>query len=421
MKFILKIFFITFLFISCSSVAQVDTTNKEKILVLADEMPSFPGGETELQKFVQNNLKYPVAEKAANVMGKCYITFVVEKDGHLNNVKLLKGITGGPGCDEEAMRVVMLMPKWIPGKQNNKEARVQVNLPLQFRLSFADSITETDTTYFNSAWKKSSKAEATFYRTVLKHDNGFLVKDLYIKNNLPQMIAVCNSLNPLKRNGKTTYYYETGQKQEEGVFILHEKDGVWTSWYENGQKKLEATYAHGKPNSTWEEWFENGQKKISDHFADGNHHGIRMEWEEDGKDSSVMESFVDGTYRNIRISKNRATVHPQYDVFYPVEVGAEFPGGEKAMQEFIIKEIDRIGYPRAERRTGVSGTVYVTFVVEKDGTLTDIKLLRGVSGGPGYDALALEVIKRMPTWKSGIQFGKVVRVQFNLPIRFTLR
>ena len=70
-----------------------------------------------------------------------------------------------------------------------------------------------------------------------------------------------------------------------------------------------------------------------------------------------------------------------------------------------------------EKEAGISGTVYLTFVVEKDGSITDVKVLRGVAGGPGYDKLALAVAKSMPPWKVGKQNGREVRVQFNMPIK----
>ncbi|HET6227104.1 MAG TPA: TonB family protein [Bacteroidia bacterium] len=108
-------------------------------------------------------------------------------------------------------------------------------------------------------------------------------------------------------------------------------------------------------------------------------------------------------------------------IFTVVEQPATFPGGEAAMQKWIANRIDQKGYPPQEKEAGISGTCYVTFVVEKDGSITDIKLLRGVSGGPGYNKLAQEVVKEMPAWKPGKQNGHEVRVQFNLPIRFVLK
>ena len=74
-----------------------------------------------------------------------------------------------------------------------------------------------------------------------------------------------------------------------------------------------------------------------------------------------------------------------------------------------------------EREAGISGTVYITFVVEKDGSITGVNKLRGVANGPGCDKEAMRVVKSMPNWKAGKQNGREVRVQFNLPIKFSLR
>lgn len=80
---------------------------------------------------------------------------------------------------------------------------------------------------------------------------------------------------------------------------------------------------------------------------------------------------------------------------------------------------DNIKYPQIARESGIQGTVYVTFVVEKDGRVTDIRVLRGIGGG--CDEEAVRVIKAMPRWQPGKQRGKPVRVQFNMPIKFTLQ
>lgn len=104
-----------------------------------------------------------------------------------------------------------------------------------------------------------------------------------------------------------------------------------------------------------------------------------------------------------------------------VEQMPEFPGGEAARQKFIVEEINKKGYPAMEKEAGISGTVYLTFVVEKDGSITDVKVLRGVAGGPGYDKLAVQVAKSMPNWKVGKQNGREVRVQYNMPIKFSLK
>ena len=106
----------------------------EAPLTIVEQMPTFPGGEGEMMKFIQKNVQYPQVEKEAGISGTCYVTFVVEKDGSITDVKVLRGVSGGPGCDKEAKRVVAAMPSWKAGKQNGREVRVQFNLPIKFTL-----------------------------------------------------------------------------------------------------------------------------------------------------------------------------------------------------------------------------------------------------------------------------------------------
>ena len=93
----------------------------------------FPGGEDERNRFLATNIHYPETAEKNGIQGKVFITFVVEKDRTISNVRTLRGIGGG--CDEEAVRVIRLMPKWIPGRQRGLPVRVQFNLPIKFTLS----------------------------------------------------------------------------------------------------------------------------------------------------------------------------------------------------------------------------------------------------------------------------------------------
>ncbi len=97
-----------------------------------EQNPTFAGGTKEMYKFLSDNLKYPSAAQRANVQGKVFLKFIVEKDGSITGVETLKGI--GFGCDEEASRVVKLMPKWNPGKQNGREVRAYFTIPVFFKL-----------------------------------------------------------------------------------------------------------------------------------------------------------------------------------------------------------------------------------------------------------------------------------------------
>jgi len=104
-----------------------------EIFTVVEAMPEFPGGDEARVRFLQENLKYPQAAKEAGIEGRVYLTFVVEKDGRVTDVKVLRGIGGG--CDEEAIRVVQAMPKWKAGMQRNRPVRVQYNMPILFKLN----------------------------------------------------------------------------------------------------------------------------------------------------------------------------------------------------------------------------------------------------------------------------------------------
>jgi protein TonB len=104
-------------------------------LVAIQEQPGFPGGEGELFNFLHKNTVYPQVEKENGIQGKVFITFVVDKDGSVTDVSLYRGLKGGAGCDKEALRVVKLMPKWSPGKQNGKAVKVRYILPINFKLN----------------------------------------------------------------------------------------------------------------------------------------------------------------------------------------------------------------------------------------------------------------------------------------------
>ena len=109
-----------------------DEVVEQEIFKIVEEMPSFPGGEQKLMKYVSDNVKYPQIARETGIQGRVFVNFVVEPDGSVSNVSVLRGIGGG--CDEEAMRVVKNMPKWKPGKQRGKAVRMQYMLPINFTL-----------------------------------------------------------------------------------------------------------------------------------------------------------------------------------------------------------------------------------------------------------------------------------------------
>ncbi|SFG88238.1 energy transducer TonB [Pedobacter insulae] len=111
------------------------TGNGNEIYSVAgvEAYPEFPGGMAAWSKFIQRNLKYPYAAQENGIQGKVFLSFVIEKDGSISDVNVIRGI--GSGCDEEAVRVIKKSPKWKAGQQNNQPVRVRYTMPIGYVLS----------------------------------------------------------------------------------------------------------------------------------------------------------------------------------------------------------------------------------------------------------------------------------------------
>lgn len=105
---------------------------EQKVFDYAEQMPSFPGGQGALMSWLGSNIKYPVVAEENGVQGRVVCTFVVERDGSITDVKVVRGVD--PSLDKEAVRVLKAMPKWIPGKQNGSAVRVKYTVPVTFKL-----------------------------------------------------------------------------------------------------------------------------------------------------------------------------------------------------------------------------------------------------------------------------------------------
>jgi protein TonB len=136
-KYLSPLIFISLVLSSVDAFAQtakeVSDSSTSKVFSSVNVVPEFPGGLNSLGQFLAHFMRYPTKAREGNVQGRVIITFVVERDGTLTNFKITRGI--GSGCDEEALRVMKLSPKWRPGMQNGKAVRVRYSVPLSFTLS----------------------------------------------------------------------------------------------------------------------------------------------------------------------------------------------------------------------------------------------------------------------------------------------
>ena len=105
----------------------------EEFFMVVENMPEFPGGDLGLMKFIQKNVRYPAIAKEYNITGKVYVSFIVDKQGKVTNVKIVRGVD--KNLDAEALRVVSLLPKYKPGKQRGKKVRVMFTIPINFTLN----------------------------------------------------------------------------------------------------------------------------------------------------------------------------------------------------------------------------------------------------------------------------------------------
>jgi|TARA_B110000046_G_scaffold147501_1_gene155158 protein TonB len=128
----------------------------------------------------------------------------------------------------------------------------------------------------------------------------------------------------------------------------------------------------------------------------------------------IMETEIDED-TEIEIVEIAEEVYEEPEIFTIVEQMPSFPGGEAKLFQYLGENMK---YPAMARDAGITGVVYVTFVVKEDGKIDGVRILRGVGGG--CDEEAIRVVKSMPRWTPGKQRGKSVRVQYNLPIRFVL-
>ena len=107
--------------------------DENKIFTVVEQQPEFQGGYEAMMNFIKKNMRYPASARRMGVDGTVYVSFVVSKDGSISEVKTIRGISAD--CDQEAMRVVSMMPPWRPGKQNGKPVFVRFVLPIKFQLN----------------------------------------------------------------------------------------------------------------------------------------------------------------------------------------------------------------------------------------------------------------------------------------------
>ena len=328
------------------SIGDTADEKPDSIYTFVEKAPEFRGGIEALQMYLNLSLSYPEPAVNEGIQGTVYVQFVVEKDGIISNVIVIRSVGGG--CDEEAIRVVNEMPPWIPGSIKNKKVRVSMTFPVTFRLQ--QNSVDIHETYL--------EAERMPYMF-----GGQMEMDNYLLKSLK---------------------YPARAKDENingivNLTFVVERDGAISKIV------------------------------VVDSLGYGcDEEAVRV--------VGSMPAWVPGMINDVpvRVMLSMSVEFPPAVTF--ADEMPEFLGGMNSLYNYIANNVT---YPQQAIDRGIEGKVWVNFIVETDGSITNVNVTNGIGGG--CDEEAMKVLANMPKWKPGKNEGKPVRVSFNMPVSFKLK
>ena len=256
--------------------------------------------------------------------------------------------------------------------------------------------------YFDKQWKTTDSSAASFFRTVEEAGRKYIIRDYYISGAI-EMEAECSAYTPeLKREGNATWYYENGNIKTKSFYKDNMQEGSSRTFYKNGKAKGELTYQKDKArfnhvySPDGRDYLVNGTGTFADTVST-NEHPTYLEIVDHEQVGSFYISNADTTY-------------------LMVEKASEYQGGYTKLSTDIGA---RLTYPKSARRTGEEGTVFILFVVRKDGSVKDAEVIKGFDGD--CNAEALRVVKTLGPWVPAEHHNKKVNSKYVLPVRFKLK
>jgi TonB family protein len=340
---------------------EAEKKDSDEVFVSVEQAPEFPGGMQNLYRYIGNHLRYPVQARDKGIQGETSIRFVIEKDGSVSDVIILCGFQ--LDCDLEAARVITNLPKFTPGMQDEKPVRVSYTIPITFKLGEGQSNTPPIFTEVEKDPEFPGGIEALF---------------AYISTNTQYPpVAVKDKIQ-----GKTT------------ILCVIEQDGTVS----------EVAILQGFDTDCDAEAMR--VIKSLPKFTPAKIEG-----------KSVRVYYTIPITFKLNNEENTADEEESNldKIYMTVEKYPEFPGGIAALYKYIGEHLH---YPAIARLEGIEGRVTLRFVVEKDGSVSDIQVLRGFY--VACDVEAVRVVKSLPKFTPGIQYGKPVRTFFTIPITFEL-
>ena len=356
----------------------------DSIYNIVEVMPEFPGGVDKMAKYLSENISYPEEAKDKGISGRVFISFVIEKDGSVSNIELMRKIGGG--CDEEAVRVVKAMPKWKPGLMKGKPVRVHYVLPINFKLEEnANSNGLKGTSWEGTGKGTKDKVNYTMHITmeIESATAGYFVMTL-----------------TSEKQGKTSVDFE-----DVGLPFTYTFDGKSMGSINPTNPDGSTMTAEAQPPYGF--------------TIDANGNMIVNFY--DLKEDIGVEKIV---FSKIGKSSNPVggwPVNPEKDdkVYDTPETMPEYPGGQEAMIKYLQENIT-VPEKYMDMDTKATYRVMVKFVVEADGSVTEVETVKPEPSKQDLNDEAIRVVKGMPKWKPGTQDGKPVRVRYVLPVTYKL-
>jgi len=319
-----------------------------------------------------------------------------------------------------------------------------ISLLLLCLIASITSFAQKQNVYFlkNNGTYVDSKDSADYIRIISEPDSGTVLYNLreFYKSGKPKMIGKTSRIDPPTFAGPYVGYFPSGRRKELATYkIGGEKVGDDFLYYPNGKIYLAVKYIDRKNNDADD--FTNytimacndstGKPQVVD--GNGYYTGFDDNFKYIAEEGNVKAGLRDGNWKGQEIYKTaKLTFAEKYDngklltgtttdsaghqyTYTRQYVRPQYAHGEEALYDYLGNNIK---YPEQDRRNNIQGKVILSFVVEKDGSITDIKVLKTPSEDLAQEAV--RVVKKMPRWKPGMQHGRVVRVGYTLPVNFAL-
>ena len=366
----------------------------EKVFQVVEVQPEFPGGMKEMMTYLQSNLKYPEAAKAAGAEGKAFVQFVVKADGSISDVQIMRS-SGNESLDAEALRVVKAMPKWKPAMNKGKAVNVKFVLPVVFKRQKEAPVIELEGG--SAAVNK-------------EHNAAFVVDGELYEGNIAD-------INSQEIESMTVVKKERLSAEEVEKYNAGDRDGVIFITMKKSQK-AEAVESNQNPAPEKMPEFPGGQQELMKYLS------RNIKYPQTARDAEVMgKVFVrflvqkDGTIAEASVLKGEYSKYV-YSA-EAISLKNHIAQKEKELEKFVADGVsDNILKRRAMELEELRVQAYSS--IEKNSGRTEVKVDASDAAVKALETEALRVVGSMPAWTPGMQDGKPVNTQFVLPIMFRL-